>query len=76
MMKLPLKKVTKKLHFLQKNKMKILLPMGKNHVFFSRFSTKFKGQKSKIGLFTFFFDSKFELSGSKLDTKNDPKNHV
>ena len=52
-MKLPLKKVTKKLHFLQKNKMKILLPMGKS-MFFSRFSTKFKGQKSKIGLFTFF----------------------
>ena len=53
-MKLPLKKVTKKLHFLQKNKMKILLPMGKNHVFFLDFRQNLKVKNQKIGLFTFF----------------------
>ena len=52
--RLPLKKVTKKVHFLQKNNMKILLPMGKKHVFFCQFSTKFQGQKWKIGLFPLF----------------------
>ena len=53
-MKLPLKKVTKKLHFLQKNKMKILLPMGKNHVFFLDFRQNLKVKNQKSDFLRFF----------------------
>ena len=53
----------------------MLLPMGKKHVFFSDFD-KISRSKIKIPTFFGFFDAKFELYGSKFDTKNDQKNHV
>ena len=72
---LPFKKVTKNDHFLGKKKMKMMLPMGENMFFFPIFD-KISRSKIKIRTFCDFFDSKFELYGSKFDTKNDQKNHV
>ena len=53
-----------------------MLPMGKKHVFFFSDFDKISRSKIKIPTFFGFFDPKFELYGSKFDTKNDQKNHV
>ena len=45
-------------------------------MFFSPIFDKISRSKIKIRTFCDFFDSKFELYGSKFDTKNDQKNHV
>ena len=47
-------KSDEKSSFFTKKKTKMMLPMGKKHVFFSRISTKFQGQKSKFRLFSVF----------------------
>ena len=54
----------------------MMLPMGKKHVFFFSDFDKISRSKIKIPTFFGFFDPKFELYGSKFDTKNDQKNHV
>ena len=66
----------KKVHLLRKKKDENAVTYGEKARFFFSDFDKISRSKIKIPTFFGFFDPKFELYGSKFDTKNDQKNHI